>query len=105
MARTTRNWKAAWPSRPPIVQPSPLTPSACTANLSTLFFATDAVAKSSPLLLNCPTNIVATCGAPVVYGPVTYGACGDVTITYNPPAGTSFPVGTTPVQVTLADQH
>jgi hypothetical protein len=74
-------------------------------NLSNFVFATDAVAKSNPLLLNCPTNVVVNCGAPVVYGPVTYGACGDVTITYNPPAGTSFPVGITPVQVTLADQN
>jgi hypothetical protein len=74
-------------------------------NLSNIVFATDGVAKSLPLLLNCPSNIVVNCGTPVSYGPLSYGACGDVTITYNPPVGSSFPVGTTPVTVTLADTN
>jgi hypothetical protein len=74
-------------------------------SLSNLIFTTDAVAKSNPLLLNCPSNIVVNCGTPVTYGSLSYGACGDVTITYNPPAGSSFPVGISPVLVTLADSN
>jgi hypothetical protein len=72
-------------------------------NLEDLVIASDTVAKSNPLLLNCPSNIVVSCGQPVVYGPVTYGACGQVDITFNPAAGSSLPVGVTPVTVTLAD--
>jgi hypothetical protein len=72
-------------------------------NLEDLIIASDTVAKSNPLLLNCPSNIVVSCGQPVAYGPVTYGACGEVTLTYSPAAGSSFPVGVTPVTVTLAD--
>jgi hypothetical protein len=74
-------------------------------NLNNLIFATDATAKSNPLQIGCPGNIVVTCGQPVVYNPVYYSACGDVTVTFNPPQGSYFPVGTTPVLVTVADQN
>jgi hypothetical protein len=74
-------------------------------NLSNIVFATDAVAKSYPLAVVCPDNIYVYCGTQVVYQPVNYYACGDVTVTYNPPAGTSFPVGTTPVTVTISDTN
>ena len=74
-------------------------------NLSNLVFATDAVAKSYPLAVSCPDSIYVYCGTPVVYQPVYYSACGDVTVTYDPPAGTSFPVGTTPVTVTISDTN
>ncbi len=74
-------------------------------NLENFIVSADTVAKSNPLLVQCPSNIVATCGQPVAYGPVYYSACGEVTITHSPPAGSSFPVGTTPVVVTLVDQE
>jgi hypothetical protein len=73
--------------------------------LENFIFATDGAAKSNPMLLNCPSNVVVNCGQPVNYGQLSYAACGDVSIAYNPPAGSAFPVGTTPVTVTLSDTN
>jgi hypothetical protein len=60
----------------------------------------------------CPSNLMLymPCGASCV--PVTYppsfatnyciGPAGGVTVTYNPPAGSCFPLGTTPVTMTVS---
>jgi len=85
----------------PLIIPFSLT----SGKLQNLIFATDGVAKSNPMLLNCPSNIVVSCGTPVVYAQPSYAACGDVTFTYNPPAGSSFPVGTTPVVISMSDTN
>ncbi len=73
-------------------------------SISNLYFVTDGVAKSNPLLVVCPSNIVVNCGEPVAYGPVLFAGCGDVRTEFNPPPGTRFAVGTTPVTVTATDR-
>jgi hypothetical protein len=79
----------------------PFTVETSTTNL---YFITDAVAKSLPLLIVCPTNMMVDCAEPVVYAPVQVAGCGDITVTFNPPVGTAFPVGVTPVTVTATDK-
>ncbi|MDD5141076.1 MAG: HYR domain-containing protein [Verrucomicrobiales bacterium] len=73
-------------------------------SITNLYFVNDGEAKSLPLEIECPANIVVTCGQPVVYQPVMYAGCGDIQVDYSPPANTSFPVGVTPVVVTIKDQ-
>jgi hypothetical protein len=80
----------------------PFTVQTSTTNL---YFVTDGVAKSTPLSIQTPSDITVTCGQPVVYGPVYYSGCGDVTVSYYPPSGSTFPVGITPVTVTIADTY
>jgi hypothetical protein len=96
-----------------LVGPFDLNVSNCTALLipftvetstTNLYFVTDGVAKSYPLVLYCPSNIVVNCGEPVVYAPASFSGCGDVKIEYNPLPNTTFPVGTTPVTVTATDK-
>ncbi len=74
-----------------------------------LYFATDGVAKSLPLVITCPPSFSVGCEQSFVYPPVQFAGCGDVTLTYSPenigtfPPG-SFPVGVTPVTVTATDK-
>jgi len=77
-----------------------------------LYYVTDAVAKSLPLVIECPADIVVDCQQPVTFPEtVLVGGCGNITVAFNPPypeggsypAGI-FPVGTTPVTVTATDK-
>jgi hypothetical protein len=96
-----------------LVGPFDLTSSNCNAlvipftletSTTNLYFVTDGIAKSNPLILYCPSNIVVSCGEQVAYAPALFAGCGDVKIEYNPPPNTAFPVGTTPVTVTATDK-
>jgi hypothetical protein len=80
------------------------------SNLENLYFAADGVAKSLPLVIGCPADVVATCSDPIYYPSVTYAGCGNITVSFNPPLPPAghfpagyFPVGTTPVTVTATD--
>lgn len=61
-----------------------------------------------PPSITCPANIVKStdagvCAATVQFTPTGQDNCGSVTITSNPPSGTSFPKGVTTVTVTATD--
>ena len=68
--------------------------------------ATIVDSASPPLTVTCPANISTTSpdGSPVVvtYTVSTSGGQAPVTVTGSPASGSSFPVGTTPVQVTAS---
>jgi hypothetical protein len=75
-----------------LVGPFDLNNSNCTAlvipftvdtSTTNLYFVTDGVAKSNPLILFCPSNIVVNCGQPVQFAPALYAGCGDVKIDFN----------------------
>ena len=75
-------------------------------NLYTLLDTVAFTSTSSappPLTLTCPANMTVTSpnGSPVVvnYTPTTSGGIPPVTVTGTPASGTSFPIGTTTVQV------
>ena len=96
-----------------LVGPFNLNNSNCTAlvipftvetSTTNLYFVTDGIAKSNPLILYCPSNVVANCGEPIQFAPVLYAGCGDVKIEYNPPLNSTFPIGVTPVTVTATDK-
>jgi hypothetical protein len=79
-------------------------------NLEKLFFASDGAAKSTPLQINCPTGMVFRCTDRVTYPQISYNGCGPITVTFDPPlpaAGSFppgyFPVGVSPIKVTVAD--
>jgi hypothetical protein len=68
-----------------------------------LYFIADAVAKSSALGIVCPGNVTYNCGDAVVYpSPQVTGGCGNVSVTYDPPANL-LPAGTTTVKATATD--
>lgn len=70
-----------------------------------LYFVSDAVAKSLPLVVYCPPDVTVACNQqPVAYPNVQVAGCGDITISNFPPAGTIFPVGTNQVWVTAIDK-
>lgn len=90
----------------PLIIPFTLTSS----NLESLVFAADGVALSLPLVISCPPGVVVNCQESVTYPPVQVAGCGEITISYNPPAPISgsfpagyFPVGVTTVTVTATD--
>src|SRR6185295_410502 len=69
------------------------------------------VIDPSPVTLICPSNVVAFCqsgqGAEVKYNVTARTVCGNVPVVCNPPSGSQFPVGKTPVicdATTLAGQ-
>lgn len=69
-----------------------------------LYFVTDAVAKSSPLTVVCPNDVSFSCGESVVYPvPEIQGACGEVSLTFDPPAN-ALPFGATTVNVSATDE-
>src|SRR5688572_14744331 len=88
-----------------VVGPFDLTEGNCSAikipytietDRSHLYFITDGVAKSLPLVIECPNDIVVGCGQPVTYPEtVLVGGCGTIEVTFNPaaPVGGSFPAG------------
>jgi hypothetical protein len=94
--------------------PATFDPQNCTAltipftfdgDQSNLYFVLDTVAKSNPFNITCPSNVTFTCTEAVVFpdAQVT-GGCGPITGTWNPPVGSAFPVGVTPVTVTATDE-
>lgn len=90
----------------PLIIPFSLTSS----NLDHLVLAVDGVSLSLPLIIMCPPDVTVKCDESFAYPPVQYAGCGDITITYNPPAPAggifpagAFPVGFTAVTVTATD--
>jgi hypothetical protein len=81
-------------------------------DITNLYFISDGVAKSLPLVIECPNDIVVNCTEPVTYPEtVLVGGCGNITVSFSPPApagGTfpagSFPVGNNIVTVTATDK-
>ena len=107
---TNQNSKLKWDVL--LVGPFDLNTSNCNAvtipftvdtSVSNLYFVSDGEAKSLPLQIFCPSNVVVACGQPVVYPPVYYSGCGDAQVSFSPPANFPFPVGVTPVVVTVTD--
>jgi hypothetical protein len=69
-----------------------------------LYFVADGVAKSTPFTVTCAGNVSFGCADTVVYPSVQVaGGCGQVTITYNPPANLLPPTVST-VTVTATDE-
>jgi hypothetical protein len=107
---TNQNSKLKWDVL--LVGPFDLNTSNCNAvtipftidtSVSNLYFVSDGEAKSLPLQIFCPSNVVVACGQPVVYPTVYYSGCGDAQVSFQPPANFPFPVGVTPVVVTVTD--
>lgn len=86
-------------------------------DIENLYFITDGVAKSLPLVIECPDDIVVDCQQEVNYPEtVLVGGCGNITVSFNPPPLTnaagivvpfppgSFPVGPNLVTVTATDK-
>src|SRR6266540_4041317 len=88
------------------------TPVTCTAtdaagNTSTCTF-TVTVNETEPPVVVCPANVVTNtapgqCTQVVGYAPAATDNCPGVTVSCNPPAGSSFGTGTTPVTCTATD--
>jgi uncharacterized repeat protein (TIGR01451 family) len=66
------------------------------------------VSQHVPIAINCPSNITTSAtgpnGAVVYYYATAYGGCDALSLTYNPPSGSVFPYGTTPVTATASDR-
>jgi HYR domain len=75
-------------------------------NPTNVWIFTDGAALGTPFTIQCPPDQVYAAGAPVVYPPLaaTNGGCGNITVTYNPPAS-SLPCGTTQVTATATDSN
>jgi hypothetical protein len=75
-------------------------------NPNNVWIFTDGAALSDQLTITCPPDQVYAAGAPVVYPPLvaTNGGCGNITVTYNPPAN-SLPCGATTVTVMATDSN
>jgi len=63
---------------------------------------------STPPTITCPANITVTAASGKRLTIVTYAVtaadnCSPVTVTCNPPSGSSFPIGTTPVSCSATD--
>jgi glucose/arabinose dehydrogenase len=89
------------------------TPVTCTAtdasgNASTCTFNVT-VSDAEPPVIACPANLVTTtapgaCDAVVIFAtPPATDNCGPVSVVCNPPSGTAFPKGVTPVACTATD--
>ena len=63
--------------------------------------------QNEPLLLRCPPSIVTeaqtAAGAMVNYNAIIHDFCPEVSVTYQPPSGSLFPIGTTTVTVSAID--
>jgi hypothetical protein len=85
----------------------------CTAkddcgHTSSCSFTVRVIQDTQPPVINCPSNIVVwscdTAGRPVTYTVTATDDCDtNVTIVCNPPSGSMFPVGNTPVNCTARD--
>ncbi len=58
---------------------------------------------SYPPILNCPGNIVGTCGQPIQFNATASDDCQIAGITYSPANGSVFPLGTSTVIATATD--
>ena len=76
-------------------------------SINNLYSVSDGVAKSLPLEISKPADVTVECDSqPVAFpGANVYGCTnsGPITVTYNPPAGTSFTVGIWPVEIIAKD--
>jgi len=99
-----------------LVGPFDLNTSNCTAivipfttetGYSNLYFVADGVANSKPLAITCPDNVDFGCflsASALDYpSPQLSGGCGNLTVSYNPPAST-LSAGVTTVTATVADE-
>jgi len=77
-----------------------------TTNIQNLVISLDTMAKSTPFVITCPSDVTFKCGEAVKFpaADVT-GGCGQVTGTWSPEENYAFPVGTTPVTVTVTDEN
>lgn len=86
-------------------------------HITNLYSVSQGVAKSLPLVVECPSDIVVDCQQPVTYPEtVLVGGCGNITISFDPPPLTNssgmtvpfppgtFPVGPNLVTVTATDK-
>ena len=84
----------------PLLIPFTLT----STNLENLIFAADGVAKSVPFTVTCPSDVSFKCGEAVKFPAAEVsGGCGQITGTWSPEENYAFPVGVTPVTVTVTD--
>lgn len=65
---------------------------------------------NEPPSISCPPNQILSaspgkCFAPASYSASASDACTSATVTYNPPSGSNFNVGTTPVTATAIDEE
>jgi len=75
-------------------------------DLKNLYFASDGVGLSVPFTITCPPDVTQSCNQAVNYPPVhVSGGCGNSTLSFDPPNGTVFPVGTNVVTVTATDDQ
>ena len=75
-------------------------------NPNNVWIFTDGAALNTPFTITCPGDQVFAASDTVVYPPLaaTNGGCGNITVTYNPPAK-SLPCGTTTVTATATDSN
>lgn len=77
-----------------------------TTNIENLVIALDTMAKSTPFEIKCPSDVTFKCGEAVKFpaAEVT-GGCGQITGTWSPEENYAFPVGKTPVTITVKDEN
>lgn len=84
----------------PLLIPFTLT----STNLENLIFAADGVAKTVPFEVSCPSDVTFKCGETVKFPAAEVsGGCGQITGAWSPEENYAFPVGVTPVTVTVTD--
>src|SRR5205823_1357434 len=76
----------------------------CSQSTNCMFSVT---VTNVPIVLTCPTNIVRAAtgpnGATVFYSTGVSGGCTTPSVICNPPSGSTFPIGTTPVNCSATD--
>ncbi|PWU08968.1 MAG: hypothetical protein C5B50_28640, partial [Verrucomicrobia bacterium] len=89
------------------------TPVSCTAtdacgnHATCSFMVTVSKPTCAPVIVTCSSNITVNptgcSGATVFYTSTASGGCSPVSLVCNPPSGSTFPIGTTPVTCTATD--